>query len=79
MVRAVSPVTSLTIVKWRSASDAICGRWVMQMTWRPCGEVAQLLADGAGGLAADARVDLVEDERARAGLGGDAHQRQHDP
>ena len=26
---------SLPIAKWRAASEAICGRWVMQMTWRP--------------------------------------------
>ena len=55
VVRAGSADVSLTIVKWRSASDAICGRWVMQMTWRPAGERAQLLADRARGLAADAR------------------------
>ena len=47
------------------------------MTWRPAGEVAQLLADRAGGLAADAGVDLVEHQRRRAGLGRHAHQREH--
>ena len=41
------------------------------------GQLAQLLADGAGRDAADARVDLVEDERRRAGLGRRAHQREH--
>ena len=51
----------------------------MQMTWRPVGERAQLLADGARRLAADAGVDLVEDQRRRAGLGRRAHQRQHHP
>ena len=25
---------SLTIEKWRSASEAICGRWVMHSSWR---------------------------------------------
>ena len=69
---------SLTIVKWRSASDAICGRWVMQSTWRPAAERAQLLADRARGLAADAGVDLVEHERRRRRpRAGDAHQREH--
>ena len=51
----------------------------MQMTWRPVGERAQLLADRARRLAADARVDLVEDQRRRTGLGRGAHQRQHHP
>ena len=47
------------------------------------GEGLQLLAHRAGGLAADPRVDLVEDQRvgsaAALALGGDAHQRQHHP
>src|SRR5215217_4730924 len=43
----------------------------------PGGEVAQLLAHRSCGLAADARVDLVEDERAGPGLGRSTHQRQH--
>ena len=79
VVSAVSPDASLTIVKWRSASEAICGRWVMQTTWRPAESAAQLLADGARGLPADAGVDLVEDERRAAALprAGDAHQREH--
>ena len=77
VVRAGSADVSLTIVKWRSASEAICGRWVMQMTWRPAGEDAELIADRARGLAADAGVDLVEDERRRPRLGGDAHEREH--
>ena len=35
----------------------------MQSTWRRLAERPQPLADGAGGLAADAGVDLVEHER----------------
>ena len=49
----------------------------MQIDLAPGGQRAQLLADGARRLAADAGVDLVEHERRRAGLGGDAHQREH--
>ena len=77
VVVAVSAEVSLTIVKWRSASEAICGRWVMQMTWRPAARVAQLLADGAGRLAADPGIDLVEHQRGRPGLGRHPHQREH--
>src|SRR5436190_11486664 len=40
-------------------------------------ERAQLLAHRARRVAADARVDLVEDERARTAAGRDAHQREH--
>ena len=40
-------------------------------------ERAQPLADGAGGLAADAGVDLVEHERRRLARAGHGHQREH--
>src|SRR5436305_8220652 len=40
-----------------------------------CAERAQTLADRACRVPADARVDLVEDERARAAVRGDGHQR----
>ena len=33
--RRGSPSTSFSSRKWTSASEATCGRWVMQMTWRP--------------------------------------------
>ena len=35
LVRARSPADDFSIRKWRSAIAAICGRWVMQSTWRP--------------------------------------------
>jgi hypothetical protein len=43
----------------------------------PLGQRAQLSAHGASGLAADARIHLVEDERRLATVARDAHQRQH--
>ena len=68
--RAASPSSararrdgSFAIEKWRAASEAICGRCVMHRTWRPSASAAQLLAHRPRRLAADARVDLVEDER----------------
>ena len=68
----------LTTRKWRSASDATCGRWVMQSTWRPRRQRAQPLPDRARRGAAHARVDLVEHDGRRALRGGgDAHQREH--
>ena len=82
--RRRAPAASLTIVKWRSASAATCGRWVMQRSCRPCASVAQVLADRARGVPADAGVDLVEHEQrppARAGRARlrDAQQREHHP
>src|SRR3954452_12714745 len=41
-------------------------------------ERAQLLADRARGVTADAGVALVEEERAGAAARGNAHQRKHD-
>ena len=38
VVVAGPPAASLAIVKWRSASAATCGRWVMQRICRPCDE-----------------------------------------
>ena len=35
VVRAGSAAVSLAIEKCRAASEATCGRWVMQTTWRP--------------------------------------------
>ena len=89
--RCRAPV-SLTMRKWRSASEATWGRWVMHRTWWRAGQVAQPLAHGPGGVPADAGVDLVEHQqravhgfrlgpggRAAPGLGGHPHQRQHHP
>ena len=62
-----SPLTtSFAIRKCLAASEATWGRWVMQRTWRSGAEPLQPLADRARGLAADAGVDLVEDEGRRA-------------
>ncbi len=44
----------------------------------PTGYLAQFLADGGGGFAADAGVDLIEDQgRNPIGLGSRPFQRQH--
>ena len=77
VVRARSPAASFSIRKWRSASDAICGRWVMQSDLAALAEPAQPLADRARRLAADAGVHLVEDERRPARRCGHRHQREH--
>ena len=54
----------------------------MHRTWRLLAEGAQAFGHGAGGLAADAGVDLVEDEQpgavAAALVGRDTGQREHD-
>jgi hypothetical protein len=50
----------------RDAEDLAVGR-----------EAAQALAHGARGLAADARVDLVEHQRRVPARVRDAHQREH--
>ena len=69
-----------TTRKWRVASEATWGRWVMHRTWRLAGQRPQALAHRARRRAADAGVDLVEDDGRRALDGrGDAHQRQHHP
>ncbi len=78
VVSAGSARASLAIEKCRSASEAICGRCVMQSDLTAARELAQARADRAGGLAADARVDLVEDERGGGAVVGDAEQREHD-
>ena len=52
--------------KCRSASAAICGRCVIVITCARSREPLQDAADGVRGLAADAGVDLVEDERLAA-------------
>ena len=61
---------SLVIANWRSAKTATCGRCVMQTIWVALGERRQALAEAARRDAADAGVDLVEDQRvARRGPG----------
>ncbi len=78
---------SLTIEKWRSPSEAICGRWVMHSTWRALRQLAQPRADRARRVAADPGVDLVEHERRAAAApplralapGAGAHDREHHP
>ena len=65
-------------MKWVSASDATCGRWVMQITCCP-GQPAQPLADGACRVPADPGVDLIEDQASPCGVAGEADQREHDP
>ena len=77
VVRAGSARGSFSIEKWRAASEAICGRCVMQSDLALGGQRAQLLADRARGLAADARVDLVEDERRPRAVAGHAEQGEH--
>ena len=61
--------------KWRSASAAICGRCVIVITCARSDEPLEDAADGVRGLAADAGVDLVEDERLAA---GDRRDRERD-
>ena len=34
LARATAPSADFSILKWCSARAAICGRWVMHMTWR---------------------------------------------
>ena len=63
--RARRAAARLATRKWRAASEATCGRWVMQRTWRAAASVAQPLADGPRRGAADAGVDLVEHDRRR--------------
>ena len=48
---------------------AICGRCVMQSTWNRFAEALQPAADHVGDGAADAGVDLVEDERLAGRVG----------
>ena len=55
VVSAVSVSADFSIRKCALASAAICGRWVMQSTWRVVAERAQPLAHRPGGLPADAR------------------------
>ena len=49
--------------RWRSATLAICGRCVIVTHLRALAQPAQRLCDRMPGLAADSRVDLVEDQR----------------
>ena len=62
--------------KWRSATLAICGRCVIVSDLCPPGEPLQRLAHRVRRAAADARVDLVEDERLAAAYRRD---REGDP
>ena len=65
---------------WRSAYAATWGRWVTTSTWAVRASCGQPAADLDRGLAADAGVDLVEDEgRHRAGLGQRDLEGQHHP
>ena len=65
--------------KWRSARAATCGAWVTAITWTRSAQPRQPLADGVGDRAADAGVDLVEDQRrGRAAVGEHHLQRQHE-
>ena len=70
--------TFFSIRKCVVAWAAICGRCVMQSTWKPIAERAQSQADNVGHASANARVDFVKDERLpRLIPRGHRLQRQH--
>ena len=69
----------LTTRKWRCASDATCGRWVMQTTWRPS-ESARSRSPTARAVAPPTPASTSSKTTVPASCGGrDAHQREHDP
>ena len=74
------PSLDFSTTTCRSAYAATCGRWVTTRTWASRASRGQPAADLDRGLAADAGVDLVEDERRhRAGAGQRHLEGQHHP
>ena len=70
---------SLAIRKCLSARAATCGAWVTAITCTRSASRASRCADGVRHRAADAGVDLVEDQRRRRAAIGQRHlQRQHE-
>ena len=79
---AASPVARrccLATTRWWSAQAATCGRWVTASTWRSRPSCFISRPDRLGHRAADAGIDLVEDQRLRrAELAGGDGDRQRD-
>ena len=76
---ALRPRLHLGIRKWLAARAATCGEWVTARTCRPLARRASREPDRIGHRAADAGVDLVEDQRRRRALGGQHDlERQHE-
>ena len=69
-----APRTEVLVTRmcW-SAKAATCGRWVTTSTWTCRASMASRRADLDGGTAADAGVDLVEDEGGHGVHGGQHH------